>query len=324
MIHSDETTFLSELSDLFGTCEAVQQPRTTVEPDNLLCASRQLVAETEALLSSCSTRAANDKTRNAAKRRLKYCKKIESERTQLKQQEKELTIELAELQAMHSENQLVFEKTRTMPVWKAIATRQLQSRIVAEAEQRRLRAIVATRSKLLQEIGEKVHKYLTGPDAPLHSGSSMRIESADVVLFESFLQEVDNVYSQVANILNAWGINDAPLYSFHPDAKRLRKGNVEYFESLALQMNPFDYQKTGAALWKSMQLLHQQKSSHYQGALNPENTIAVKFRVPGKNDAPIRKEKANSVIFTLMKLGGLLYVQLMHVQGIQPECLLLS
>ncbi|KAK1929822.1 hypothetical protein P3T76_014668 [Phytophthora citrophthora] len=175
--NSDEVAFLSEISALLDTCDppvpsevTLQEATVAAGPDNLLLASHQLVAETEALLSSCNglktsgdrtvqvsggkTQADRRKIRNAnaAKRRLKYCKKVEDERQLLRQQEKELSTELIKLQAAKSETQLIFERTKTMPIWRAIATRQLQSRIVAETERRRLRDAVATSTKVLQEL----------------------------------------------------------------------------------------------------------------------------------------------------------------------------
>lgn len=128
---------------------------------------------------------------NAAKRRLKYCTKIQNERQLLRQQEKELLIELAELQTMKSENQRIFERTKTMPVWQAIATRQLQSRLVA-----------ATRKKFLQELGEKVQQHLYGSNNTLQDGGAVEhaappIGPDDAALFDRYLQEVDVAYNQV-------------------------------------------------------------------------------------------------------------------------------
>ncbi|POM77679.1 Hypothetical protein PHPALM_4902 [Phytophthora palmivora] len=328
MINQDEAAFLTEITELLGACEtpraseAVQHELKTVAGhESLLFASHQLVAETEKLLSSIST---STNTRslelserrkaqnaNAAKRRLKYCKKIESEREQLKRQEKELVVELAELQA---KNQVIFEKTQTMPVWKAIATRQLQSRLEAEAERRRLRATVTTRSKLLQELGEKLQRHLV----PLHpvEMNSIMIEPDDTVLFERYLQEMDGAYGQVSSILHAWGVNDAPLYSFRPDAKQLRDGNVEYFESLSSQMTPFNFQKTGDALWKSLRLLHQRKSRHYQYVSNPENTLAVKFRIPGQSSAAGQTDLLVRMVFSRrIEAGQTVILWRAHTQG---------
>ncbi|KAG7375197.1 hypothetical protein PHYPSEUDO_002662 [Phytophthora pseudosyringae] len=95
-----------------------------------------------------------------------------------------------------------------MPVWKAIATRQLQSRLVNEAERRRLRQVVATRSKLLQELGEKVEQQLQGAatdgsDAAAAGQSVPPVGPEDTALFERYVQELDVAYEQVDNILEA-------------------------------------------------------------------------------------------------------------------------
>ncbi|KAG3052319.1 hypothetical protein PI125_g26182 [Phytophthora idaei] len=300
MIRPDEAAFLSEMSELLGDCEAPaapeavrHEPTTVTGPEGLLFTSHRLVAETEALLSSCSTPSSKTLQRtetlaerrkirnaNAAKRRLKYCKKIENEREQLRQQEKELAVELVELQAKQSERHV---ETRSMPVWQAIATRQLQSRVAAEAELRRLRDIVATRTKLLRELGEKVQLHLQGAhqDDRDAGQSGPPLTPEDTVLFERYLREMDEAYNQVGSILNAWGVRGASLASFHPDSKRLHDGNVEYYESLGVQLTPFNSQQTGSALWQAMRLFHRQKCRlQYRGVSDPENMFAVKFRVP--------------------------------------------
>lgn len=304
MIHPDEAAFLSEISELLGDFETppgseLVRHEPTAGPEGLLSASHQLVAETEALLSSCSTpssdenKTARDQTSaerrklrnaNAAKRRLKYCKKIENERGQLKQQEKELSGELAELQAEQNERQVV---TRSMPVWQAVATRQLQSWLLAEAERRRLRELVGTRTQLLRELGEKVQQHLQGAHRSDNADgkSTPPLTPDDIALFERYLHvdDMDVAYSQVGGILHAWGVRDASLASFHPDSKRLCDGDVEYYESLHLQQVPFNSQQTGAALWQAMRLQHQQKCRRqYLSVPDPENTLAFKFRVPGQ------------------------------------------
>ncbi|ETK72769.1 hypothetical protein L917_19935, partial [Phytophthora nicotianae] len=299
MIHPDEAAFLSEISELLGdfetptAAEAIRHvPTAVASPAGLLSASHQLVAETEALLSSCSTPSSEEnktsrnqtlaerrkiRNANAAKRRLKYCKKIENERELLKQQAKELAGELVELQAKQSERHVV---TPSMPVWQAVAIRQLQSRLKAEAERRRLREIVATRTKLLRELGEKVQQHLQGAHQEDRTGEGTPLTAEDKTLFEKYLQDMDVAYSQVGSILTAWGVLNTSLASFHPDPKRLNDGNAEYYESLGVQLTPFNSQQTGTALWQSMRLRHQQKCRlQYRGVSDPENMLAVKFRV---------------------------------------------
>lgn len=65
----------------------------------------------------------------------------------------------------------------------------------------------------------------------------------------------------------------------------MRDENVEYYESLNLQLIPFNPQKSGGALWQSMCRLHHRKSRHYEGVSNPENSLAVKLRIVGQTDS---------------------------------------
>ncbi|KAL3666164.1 hypothetical protein V7S43_008952 [Phytophthora oleae] len=175
-----------------------------------------------------------------------------------------------------------------MPVWRPIATRQLQSRVVAEAERRRLRNIVAASTKVLQELGEKVQEHLTG--AIKEDGgagdNALLLEPDDENLFDRYIQDIESEFNQVDSILQAWGANEAPLASFHPDARQLTDGSVEYYDNLSVQLVPFNSEQTGVAMWQALRLLHQQKGRpHYESESGTENTIAVKFRVPGDSDS---------------------------------------
>ncbi|GMF40804.1 unnamed protein product [Phytophthora lilii] len=297
MISDLDTAFVSELWELLGEGEP---PVAAVQPpcgqEGLLLASSQLVAETEALVSSCSSspqetgddgvsetlsqdatpaKAAKSQTlaerrknrnANAAKRRLKYTKKVENERQQLKQQEKELSAELAELQAKQTETNWIQEKTRSMPVWRAIATRQLQGRLVAEEERRRLRSAVASRKKLLQELGGKVQQHLYG--------------ARDILQMA-----VDTAFAEIDDILRAKRVDQAPLSSFCPDPKHSRDRGIEYFENLEVQLVPFDFRQTGNALWQSMRIVHQEKTRQQYLDVDDNENVIVKFRVKNQTDS---------------------------------------
>lgn len=314
-----DAAFLSELSELLGdSAEARYDAVATRGQEGLLLASHQLEAETEALLLSCSQETSDDgmaqlndtsptevargreqlverrKTRkdNANKRRRKYNKKVEDERKLLKQQEQELSKELGELQAKQSENKWLLEKTKLILVWQAIATRQLQGRLVVEAKRRRLRDLVVRRTKLVQVLGEKMHEHLHSNAALLDDGTSEEsatlLEPNDSVLFERYLAEAGAAYEQIDNVLRAWRVDEAPLASCSPDPKYLRDGELEYVEKFDVQLVPFPFQQTGGGVWQSMRLFYRTKGSRrqqFKSVADPENTIAYKFEVEGRNES---------------------------------------
>ncbi|KAJ8552526.1 hypothetical protein ON010_g10021 [Phytophthora cinnamomi] len=314
-----DDAFLSELSVLLAG-NPLQAPPAGGAHDALLLASNQLIEETEALLSSCSsspegTSADNTqpervcdarttpeaksqvlderqkvRNANAAKRRLKYAKKVKDEKEQL-------VAKLAGLKATKSENKWIMERTRSMPVWRAIATRQLQGRLVAETERRRLRELVAARATLIHELGEKMRRHLQGSGVSMdetEGQSAPPLEQEDVLLFDKYLLEVDTAFDGIDEVHRAWRVEDAPLSSVR--ARPSGEG-LKYFENLDVQLTPFDFRRTGDALWESMRLVHfRSDRQRYRSVVDLDSVIAVKFQV-GNNC----QDASNLIIRIVMK-----------------------
>uniref|UniRef100_H3GPU3 Uncharacterized protein n=1 Tax=Phytophthora ramorum TaxID=164328 RepID=H3GPU3_PHYRM len=158
----EDDAFLPDMADFLRECDALEPPTEfQVGPDaktattDLLLDSHELIAETEALLATYSgaphissanvpanrtpvgantTHRTNAdqrreiKNAQAAKRRLKYRAKLKNERQTLKDEEKSLSEELKHMQHARKKAKSLQERSITAPVWKAIATRQMEGR----------------------------------------------------------------------------------------------------------------------------------------------------------------------------------------------------
>ncbi|KAE9065993.1 hypothetical protein PF010_g27984 [Phytophthora fragariae] len=167
----------------------VQATPLKSKPDSLLVSSHQLVAETEALLSSeadhNSLLGANSvqtvskaepisaekrreiRNAQAAQRRLRYCQKLKNEKETLQQQENQLSQELSRLHQARVDGRSV-QGDKTLSLWKAIATRQKERRVEAESQQRQLRAAVVGRARLIHQM----NALLQRPDTQVEKNDS--------------------------------------------------------------------------------------------------------------------------------------------------------
>ncbi|GMF24373.1 unnamed protein product [Phytophthora lilii] len=310
---ADLTGFLNELAP----ASELQPAGVAPEAPDLLVDSDQLLAETEALLSTCApalaaessvparpadsdnTKALDERRREiknaqAAKRRLKYRNKLKNERQTLLEQEKTLSEDLASLQHARKKVKSLQEKSVTVPLWKGIATRQMEGRLVAEEQQRRLKSAVASRAKAIAEVKEAMRQELCGAsclnicaDAGVVTKQEiLQLDADDVALFEDYLQDMDIVYAQTNQAFRDSGVEECPPTSYRVEPGRKWEGDTEYFESLDVLLIPFSYHQASSAMWQAMLRVHQQNDrQHYRGVADPDNTIAVKLPISCSREA---------------------------------------
>lgn len=171
------------------------------------------------------------------------------------------------------------------------ALRQQQGQCEAEEQQQRLKSAVENRIKLVQDVNEtlkqRVHKLneataVLSPDVD-HG------DSADIALFEEYLQDMDVIYAQTDDAFRASGVEETPLmpYRVGPDQKWI--GGLQYFEFLDVLPIPFSFEQTCSVMWESILRSHGKEGrKHYSSVTNPDNTMAVNFRVacPRKSGEP--------------------------------------
>ncbi|ETK81417.1 hypothetical protein F441_13330 [Phytophthora nicotianae CJ01A1] len=310
----DDESFLADLNGFLHDCGVPDLEITAPNATDLLQDSDHLLAETEALLASYNTSIKTHKTpeelrhelriAQAAKRRHRYRVKIKNERQTLQEQEKTLSEELKALQRARKKTRTIQENCIAVPLWKAIASRQMDGRLIAEEQERRLKCAVVSRAKVIQEVNNMMQQQLNGvssPNAPgmTKTSNDVELDADDIALFEEYLQDMDEVYKQTDEAFEASGVEENPLVSYKEEPKWKRDGDLEYFENLDVSLIPSSFEKTSSAMWQAMLHVHRQKDrQHYRGVIDPENTIAVKCRIPSPKETG---ERVDMLIHLVIK-----------------------
>ncbi|KAG2792965.1 hypothetical protein PC119_g25794, partial [Phytophthora cactorum] len=298
MLNQDNTAFLADLTEFLDDYDAsieLHEPDTT---SNLLLDSDQLLAETEALLLSSSdlpgpTEAGNSSTHStaeqarriknaqAAKRRLKYRKKLRNERETLEDEERNLSEELEELQRARKRAKALGNKTLATSTWRAIAIRQKEGRLVAEQQQRRLQTAVENRAKMIEELGQMMRDSGSNNTANIEEDkrSHLRPNADDTVLFDEFLHDLEVIYPRADEVFRACGAEEMPTMSYSLGPEHKRDGDVEYIDHLDVLLIPFSFEQTCDTMWQSMTRLYRQRDWYHYEVADPENTLAVKSHV---------------------------------------------
>ncbi|KAG1712568.1 hypothetical protein DVH05_000310 [Phytophthora capsici] len=239
------------------------------------------------------------KNAQAAKRRLKYVTKLKTERQSLREQEVVLSKELDELHRARKRAKSLQQQSDSLLLWKTIARRQLEGKLVAEAQQKSLNQAVVHRSHVISDVEEMVWQRLHNTpmgflDSELSAKESeFHLNGDDIVLFEDYLQDLDSVYGQTDAVFRACGAEESPVMSYRIGPEWKRDGDLEFVENLDVLLIPFNVKQTCSSLWKSMTHVHQQKDRlRYSGVIDPDNTIAVKFRLrcPREKNEPVGME----------------------------------
>ncbi|KAE9259073.1 hypothetical protein PR003_g34946, partial [Phytophthora rubi] len=136
-------------------------------------------------------------------RRSTYRQKQKAEKDELYRQVEELSSQLSVLQK-NKESAEVSRGTGLVqsPVWKALATRHMQGRLIAEEQRRRLCEAVERRSALIRDLGVIIRKRISEeqPEDVRSSAKKLRTESPDTALYQAYMSELDEVYARTDGI----------------------------------------------------------------------------------------------------------------------------
>ncbi|KAG1691366.1 hypothetical protein DVH05_027028 [Phytophthora capsici] len=285
------TQFLSEYEP-----SAVHQPPV----DDLLLASQLLVSETEASLaqnSSDSDRAVAPQSprqakaerrrkitnAQAAKRRVKYLKRVKDKRETLKRQAKDMTEELERMKNAQQKAKEEAEKADALAVsvWRATCVRQKERRHESEEQQRRLKAAVLTRAKLIHQM----HSLLQHRVASSQLESVLALEGGQdgagwekkgTALFKTFVHELDAIHAQTDEVIESSDVKFSSSLMY----KRTWKWNqgMTFLESADATVIPFGFEQTKHAVSFAM-LSDPRENPHSEGIEDPENTTASTYRL---------------------------------------------
>ncbi|ETL88123.1 hypothetical protein L917_12776, partial [Phytophthora nicotianae] len=248
--------------------------------------------ETESVASVSSPRTTevtvdnNIRSKDAIRRR-SYRQKRKVEKAELYKEVEQLSNQLSELQsreeAIKARRGLGLAQTA---LWKALANRHLQARLMAEEQQRRLREAVERRSAVIKDLGVVIRKRISEEqhdvDRAYSPSKKPRIESPDMALYETFINELDEVYARTDSIFKEAGVqdsrNDDELYN---DARAVSKKS-NYHELTGKMTTPFPFDRVRAFVGEVKCMEQRANYERIQLPGVSDNTAVVKFRIQAR------------------------------------------
>ncbi|RLN67034.1 hypothetical protein BBJ28_00019014 [Nothophytophthora sp. Chile5] len=153
----------------------------------------------------------------------------------------------------------------------------------AEAEQRQLKASVAYKAELIENMSSLLQRRLLDEahgktnNVAMSRERDSRVQSNDTALFESLLSELDALYEKADEVISACGPSIKPWASMSYQPTRKWHNGTEYFENVDSTLVPFDFQRTCRAVWQAFIATEGPDAYYYEGVKDPENMVAVRM-----------------------------------------------
>ncbi|KAL3670909.1 hypothetical protein V7S43_004094 [Phytophthora oleae] len=157
----------------------------------------------------------------------------------------------------------------------ATASRHIQG--LAD-ERRELREEVRKRAVLIHDMRNLLHEKLqeTG------GSNSAKLEHSESPLIQQYVRELAGIYQQTTSVFQMCIMNMSPQSSIIQTTRENQEG-TEFFQSCGKLLMPFGYYQTRSFLWRLAVLAHRHEDRKaYSDVEDPENTLAVRFRVKGR------------------------------------------
>ncbi|KAG3021011.1 hypothetical protein PC121_g4281 [Phytophthora cactorum] len=277
---------VSPIDGLFSSSEDDSKDHHSAATDSD-CTS----VETESVASASSPRTTevaveSIRSRDAI-RRSSYRQKRKAEKAELYKEVEELSTQLADLQnregAVKARGGLGLAQTA---VWKALANRHLEARLIAEEQQRRLREAVERRSTLIRDLGVIIRKRISEEqqdgDHTNSPSKRARIESPDMALYETFINELDEVYARTDSICKESemqaSLGDGVL--FNPTRALTRKSS--HHELIGKSISPFPFDRVRALVGQVKCMENRLNCEKIQLPGVSDDTTVVKFRIQAR------------------------------------------
>ncbi|EGZ09027.1 hypothetical protein PHYSODRAFT_347981 [Phytophthora sojae] len=219
---------------------------------------------------------------------LRWLEVQKEQKRALYRQAEELSAQLAALQKRREATETSKEAgVGHAAVWKALAHRHLQARVNAEEQRRRLCKTVERRSALIRDLAVLIRKRISEeqPEEAGFTAKKPRTESPDVVLYEAFIEELDEVYARTDSIFKEAAVEtdvdsceDAQVF-FNPS--RTVKPNARYHELVGTMTTPFAFERVRALLDGTCRLANYPGYEAIEGSWIPEDTEITKSRIVG-------------------------------------------
>ncbi|KAL3657089.1 hypothetical protein V7S43_018002 [Phytophthora oleae] len=211
------------------------------------------------------------KNAQAAKRRVRYLKKLKVERRTLQKQEVELALQLKKLRDAHAKERTARNKKMlALSAWKTAASRQKERRQEAEENQRRLQTAVTNQAGLICRLKASLrqHRMLNSLDA-FEEKKAKRKGSA---LLRTFVDEMDALFAQTDAVIADVHFERSPPLTYEL-TRRWNKGKT-FLESADATVIPYSFERTCRAV--SLMIL---APSYNDELEDPENTATRTYHL---------------------------------------------
>ncbi|KAL3670922.1 hypothetical protein V7S43_004107 [Phytophthora oleae] len=316
--HTDDTFLVSFISEYDTALDQQDNQSVTSYNSHLPLSNRQLLAETEALLSSldpspCQNQVVNGQSQTssvvtqvgpksanitdeeqkrrhrnalATVRRNRYREKLKGEKEALELQEIELSKLLDKLKAARVKEDVNPGQQMMMSMWRAAAMREQEKRLEAEAQHQQLKAAVISRSNMINNVQGLM--LLRRENTKMDAGTWCSEEKDGAAVFRGFKAELDFLYAKTEEVMRGAEFNMAWPMTYTP-MKRQQQG-VELFDSADATVLPYSYEHVCRAV-SFMMLSDPDENEYHQEDQNSENTAAIKYhmkcRLKGGDNAKI-------------------------------------
>ncbi|KAL4145144.1 hypothetical protein PRNP1_012879 [Phytophthora ramorum] len=214
-------------------------------------------------------------------RRRKQRQRRKDERESLRREERELTLELRELKQA-CEDPVGASRTSVQlnsHSWKYRAVQQREERLKAEEEQKRLVVVARTQATYINNLTTLLRKRRSD-DGAVSGDNHHKRPCLDGEMYSALLRDIDTCYSNVDALFVDCGMDELPVGVINSVHRRESDGEVDYIQHLNKVYEPFDIEHTYRSGWKIAGHLHRQRDrEEHTDLADPNNTIAVKFRV---------------------------------------------
>ncbi|KAG6610375.1 Rio kinase [Phytophthora cinnamomi] len=248
---------------LLADTDALLQSLHTASPDQIYSPHTQMLISATKLKSKQEL--AKEK---AGQRRDAYRKRQKEERAILRLQDAELSRQLTKLQQFkrRETTQSAPGDTLALGAWKAIATRQYESRLESEALQKRLRAAVNSHALMIQDLETLLRKRmrevekLTSVEVPELFDKKARLGMKDAMLYKTYFENLDALYERIDEVFQEVGVTPTPGGILSGEPTRKMDEDTEYLERIG------------------------EGRKVYDGLPDPENSLAFQFCSPHRRE----------------------------------------
>ncbi|TMW59918.1 hypothetical protein Poli38472_004987 [Pythium oligandrum] len=219
-----------------------------------------------------------------------------STRERLKQELKCLreTVSTLETQLTSLQNSHTAQATHDTvdaPMWRRIATRQVERRLVAEVENARLKAVLEVQIQVAKNFEQMIRKRSNEVILGLYEGTNgsrkrCRFEDEFSVVYKQFLEEAESAYAIVDKVYDENGLSEAYDESVRGLTTKTRSSGGEehvYFEFLYVAAMPFPFKRAQHAFWKANIREYLNEKRRIQNSRQESDRLGVRIVYTGSH-----------------------------------------